>query len=161
MVLDPYIQDILHELDNQSDRGAALIAASMLDITLRWLIQCRLATFPDCAKILFLDEGAPMGSFASRIKMARALGCIGQLSYDHLTSIRLIRNQFAHSPLKIDFTNEAISDEIEKLLPDNPEWKPEWSAQRRRYIGTIITLAQAFDAATKLHFEDTVPLWLN
>lgn len=159
MNLDPHIQDIIHELENQSDRGAALIAASMADIALRWAMQCRLVDFKDFAEVLFLREGAPLSSFAARIKVARAVGAVGPVVEGHLDAVRRVRNQFAHSPLKIDFTHELIAAEIDKLLPDNPAWKPEWSPQRRRYIGTAITMIQALDAVAKAHAKDKIEVW--
>lgn len=159
MVLDDHVQDILHELDHQSDRGAALICAAMVEIGLRWAMQCRLALFKDCGEILFEKEGAPLGAFSARIKVARGMGVIGPQVEAHLDCLRRIRNQFAHSPLKIDFENPLIAAEINKLFDDNPDWKPEWSPQRRRYIGTAILLIQAFDAVTKDHHEDPIPVW--
>jgi hypothetical protein len=161
LVLDDHIQDILHELDHQSDRGVALIAASMLDIGLRWAIMCRLGDYPDSDKILFEDEGAPLGTFANRIKIAKAIGVIGPYTEGHLNSVRLIRNQFAHSPLKIDFANDLIAAEIDKLLADSPEWKPEWTPEKRRYVGTIITMIQALDAVTKKHGQEQVICWMQ
>lgn len=161
MVLDDHIQDILHEIEHQSDRGAALIGASLADIGLRWTMRCRLVHFKDCDQILFEKEGAPLGSFADRIRVARAIGVIGPGVEADLDTIRRIRNQFAHSPLKIDFTHDLIAAEIEKLLPDNPDWRPEWTPQRRRYLGTIIVMIQAFDAVTKEHFQDSIPIWMH
>lgn len=157
--LDPHIQDMLHELDNQSDRGAALIATAMVDVALARLMRCRIIHYKDVSEIVFKREGAPLSTFSSRIKVARAFGVIGQLTEEHLETVRRIRNQFAHSPLKIDFTNKLIADEIEKLLPDSSSWKSEWSVQRRRFIATCIFLLQGLMAAENEHINDTVQTW--
>jgi len=159
---DERVQDMLHELDNQTDRGAALIAAAMVDVALGRCMRCRLLYFDNCVDVLFENEGAPLGTFSARIKMARGLGVIGPLTESHLNSVRRVRNQFAHSPLKIDFTNELIAAEIDKLLPDNnPSWHPEWTTQRRRYIGTASLIMSALETRTEQHINDTHDLWLT
>lgn len=161
LVLDEHIQDILHELDNQSDRGVALIAAAIVDLSLGRLMRCRLVDYKNCSEILFEKEGAPLSAFSAKIKIARAIGVVGPYTEGHLDSIRQIRNQFAHSPLKIDFTNPLIAAEINKLLPDNAEWKPEWTPERRRFIGTTIILAQALETRATEHVQDRIDIWLN
>lgn len=159
--LDPHIQDMLHELDNQTDRGAALIASAMTEVTLTRLMCCRIVIHDDAQDILFYKEGAPLGSFATRIKVARAFGVIGPLTEAHLDTIRRIRNQFAHSPLKIDFTHKLIAAEIDRLLPDSGTWKQEWTPQRRRFIGTTIILMQGMEAAVRELMDNQVTVWTN
>ena len=161
-IQDEHVSDIIHELDNQTDRGAALIAAALLDTALRRTMSTRLAHFNDFERIIFESEGAPLGSFFARIKVARALGVIGEVAEVHLDAIRRIRNQFAHSAFRIDFENELIAAEVDKLLPDtDPEWKPQFSPARRRYIGTAIDMMRALDALSKEHIQDTIPVWLD
>lgn len=159
--LDPHIQDIVTELNEQSDRGAALVAAAIVDAAVARLLRCRIAAYKDCEEILFWKEGAPLSTFSDRIKIARAVGCIGPMIEGHLDTVRRIRNQFAHSPLRIDFTHKLIAAEIEKLLPDNPDWKPEWSQQRRRYVGTVAVMTQALEATSQQHLQDKVDIWMN
>lgn len=159
--LDPHIQDIISELNEQSDRGAALVAAAIVDAAVARVLRCRIVEYKDCEEILFWKEGAPLSTFSDRIKIARAVGCIGAYTEGHLDTVRRIRNQFAHSPLKIDFTHKLIAAEIDKLLPDNPDWKPEWSQQRRRYVGTVVMLAQALESTSMAHKDDQVMLWMN
>lgn len=162
LVLDDHIQDIIHELDHQSDRGVALIAAALVDVALGRLMRCRLADYKDCGQLLFEKEGAPLSTFSNRIRVARGMGVIGAYTESHIDSIRRIRNQFAHSPLKIDFTNPLIAAEIGKLLPDsNPSWKPEFTPERRRYVGTCILLIQALEARIQEHVRDRIDIWMN
>ena len=159
--LTDHTQEIIHELEHQSDRGVALIIVANLEFSLMDAMRTRMVFFPNFEKIIFDQDGAVLGAFSDRIKMARALGVIGERSAAHLDSIRRIRNQFAHSPRKLDFTNELIAAEIDTLLPDNPEWKPQWSVPKRRYVGTAVTLAQALEHLAQEHFHDTIPVWMN
>ena len=159
--LTDHTQDILHEIEHQSDRGVALIIAANLEISLKMAMRARLVAYPDFEQTIFDKEGAPLSTFSDRIKIARGIGVIGEQVEAHLNCIRHIRNQFAHSPLKIDFRNELIAAEIENLLPDNPEWKPHWSPQKRRYVGTAVTLAQALEHVAAEHYHDTIPIWTS
>ena len=163
-IRDEHVNDIMHELDNQSDRGAALIAAAVVEVALRRAISSKIGAFPDWEEILFESEGAPMGTFYARIKMARALCIIGPIAEAHLDAIRRIRNQFAHSVFRIDFESPAIAQEIDKLLSDDSQdWKPEFSSQRRRYTGTAVLLAQALENELRkqLEREPEFPVWLS
>lgn len=142
--LSPHLQDLAHELETQSDRGAALIASAMVDVTLIRLIMCRMAPVEGMHEILFEKEGGPLGTFSARIKVARAFGIIGAAVEADLDCIRRIRNQFAHSPLKIDFGNSLIAAEIKKLRIDIGG-RDGWSAERNRFIGTAFNLMSAME----------------
>ena len=156
---DEHIKEVIDELATQSDRGAALIAASLLDVSLRQAMRCRFVAFKDFTETMYMNQGAPLGSFSARITVARAMGVIGELAESHLNSIRRIRNQFAHSPIKVDFTHEAVASEIEGLAPDNPEWMPSWTPQRRRYLGTCVLLGEVLERVIFEHHADTHQVW--
>jgi hypothetical protein len=156
-----HTQDILHEIEHQSDRGVALIVTANLEISLKMAMRSRLVAYDDFEQTIFDKEGAPLSTFSDRIKIARAMGVIGQHVEAHLDSIRHIRNQFAHSPLRIDFENELIAAEIDNLWPDNPEWRPHWTAGKRRFVGTAVCLAQALDHVAGEHYNDTIPIWTS
>lgn len=157
LLLPEHIPDIMDELESQTDRGVALIAAALVDTVLANAIRTKLAHFDDFESVIFENEAAPLSSFYARTKMARALGIIGPLSEAHLDAIRRIRNQFAHSALKLDFQNDLIAKEIDKLLPDeNPSWRPDLTPQRRRYVGTCALLVQALDDYVGKHSQDTI-----
>jgi DNA-binding MltR family transcriptional regulator len=80
-------------LDKDSDRGAALVAAALLDAQLENLFQRRLRAHQDS---LLINNG-PLSTFASRIKVASALGWIDEDVEADLNLIRDIRNRLAHS----------------------------------------------------------------
>jgi hypothetical protein len=150
------LADIFYELDNQTDRGAALIGAGLVDDYLKKAMRARLAHFNNFEEIMFENEGAPLGTFSARIKVARALNVIGPVCEGHLDAIRRIRNQFAHSVLKIDFKHPLIEAECDKLLKDDPEWKPEFSPSRRRYTMTVVDMSKAFAELSDKEHENTI-----
>jgi DNA-binding MltR family transcriptional regulator len=158
--LSEHVQDIIHELDSQTDRGLALIATALVDVSLTRLMMCRVLDYEGAADTIFYNEGAPLSSFSARIKVARAIGVIGPYTEQHLDALRRIRNQFAHSPLKIDFANPLIAAEIDKLLPDNPKWRPDLPTERRRFLGTATVLIEAMAVREEEHRLDPIPMWM-
>jgi hypothetical protein len=153
----------LRELQSESDRGLALVGASVIDDKLRatlksFLVDCKAGT-------KLLDEpSAPLATLSSRIDACLSLGLIDQFEYDEVTLIRKVRNAFAHglhgttfqtepipglcstlkSPLPIGigdptasprfrYTNSVISI-VTRLY-----YRPEWVAQERRVIKVWVT----------------------
>ncbi|MGH7860101.1 MAG: hypothetical protein ACREQY_22470 [Candidatus Binatia bacterium] len=93
----------------ETDRGAAIVAASLLDDLLEQLL--RRSMLP-CASDDFFRGYGPLSSFSAKIDLARFLGLIGRGEYSELHRIRKIRNVFAHSldpELSFD-PNRAASD---------------------------------------------------
>ena len=138
-----------------------MIATALLEVSLTKALMTKLADFEGFDKTIFDGPGAILGSFYSRIKMARALGVAGPQVELHLDTIRTIRNTFAHSAFKIDFQHDLVAAEIEKLLPDNnPDWKPEFTSQRRRFLGTVTLLGSALHEKAQEHAGERIDLWL-
>lgn len=100
-------------LHDESDRGAALIAAALLDAQLERLFRARLKCHQD--RLLGFD-GA-LATFSTRIKVARGLEWIdGEVEKD-LDVIRNIRNRFAHSfDQDLTFENAEIQSWCSSLL---------------------------------------------
>jgi len=126
------------DLKAQSDRGAALIAGSLVDAATRLALQCKMIEMTDEeAASLFEQPNAPLGTFSARIKTGRALGIYGPLLEKKLNKIRNIRNQFAHALVPIDFGNELVAKECESFpLAMMPKWPlpNDWSDTRIRYV---------------------------
>ena len=87
------LDDFETRLHNDSDRGAVLVAAALLDAQLEDLLRSRLRHHQD--KLLGLD--GPLATFANRIRFARAMELIEVAVESDLNIIRNIRNKFAHS----------------------------------------------------------------
>jgi hypothetical protein len=87
---------IVTELENQSDRGAAIVGASWVEEALQLAIDGQLVDEKKVWKRLF-DNSGPLATFSSKIDLARLLGIIDHDVYSDLHIIRDIRNGFAHS----------------------------------------------------------------
>ena len=93
-------------LDEETDRGCALMAAAFLDTELSSLLKRRFVDDPRPVADLLRSSG-PLGTFSSRIDLAYLLGLIGARVKRDLHLIRKIRNDFAHvhEPLSFESTN--------------------------------------------------------
>lgn len=107
------LQDSLAE---ESDRGMALISSALAELGLFWAIYRRMPYLGEEVKAqTFIGVGAPLGSFSSRIIIARAMGIIGPETETLLNQVRQIRNAFAHALRSLDFENDRIKLECERL----------------------------------------------
>lgn len=120
--MPPGVKDFLSQLRAESDRGCALISASILDERLADL--CRL-TFVRDKKVqetivprLFSAPG-PFSSFWSKIMFCRAADLINSSQYEDLEKIRKIRNLFAHSYGRVRFSDDAVVKLCSKLQAAN------------------------------------------
>jgi hypothetical protein len=156
---DHNTQELSEELENQSDRGLALIAAALVDVNLKRAMLCRLVGFKDSDEILFYKDGSPLGSFSNRIRVARGLGVIGPELESILDIIRRIRNQFAHSPLRIDFASPLIEAEVNKLPPDTLDYRADWTSQRKRFFCAVVYAGFELEEVAAKHTNDRVPVW--
>ena len=117
--IDPMLTEIVGGialLKTETDRGAALVGAAMLDEGLRSALGMYFE--PDVAGDL-LDEGnSPLHPFSSRIKMAYALTIVARDLYLDLDVIRSVRNEAAHfdrrrgAGFNTGFHNASIKDRV-------------------------------------------------
>jgi len=70
-----YFAEFLKEFQEETDRGAALVGAALIDTRLERLLCSHLLSTP-VAQELVTGGNAPIGPFSSRIKMSYALGLI-------------------------------------------------------------------------------------
>ncbi|MEI9804344.1 MAG: DUF4145 domain-containing protein [Pseudolabrys sp.] len=93
------IEEIYEEIEAQTDRGAAIIAAAILDDALksRLILTSNLSD-----RIFSYEKNGPLAQFSSKIDMTAATGLLPKETCDSMHLIRRIRNKFAHSiePLK-------------------------------------------------------------
>ena len=160
--LDQLDQDMLAEMSEQSDRGAAIVAFAYLDDLLRKVIQSRLHNYKhkgeDIWKTMFTGAG-PLATFSARRRLALMLGIIGLETYDDLGRLSQIRNEFAHRRSRRTFKSQRIRDLCEALkIPirkkleslDEPTL-PESvvSKSRLTYLNTIMYLCGSLRVLAK------------
>ncbi len=118
----------LHDLNFESHRGAVLLSCAYLDDLLRDTLKAFFTDGPEADRLL---EGfnAPIGTFSARATTAYCCRLISELEYRELTTLRKIRNEFAHSKIAA-FNDKKISDLCAKLalkafdVPGKPPLHP-------------------------------------
>ena len=98
------------------DRECTMAYGALLDSFLAACIRQNLRIEKaDTLKELFQDHNAPLSSLSSKIIVAQTLGIIFPEMRRQIDVVRRIRNAFAHAVQHLDFENETISQEAQKL----------------------------------------------
>ncbi|WP_341705007.1 MltR family transcriptional regulator [Ferrovibrio sp.] len=127
----------LSRFNDESDRGAVMIAASMMDDLLRRKIIADLEPVRQ-AKLLFDGLSAPLGSLSAKMLMAYTLGLIDERMFKELRTIQKIRNRFAHD-IHVDFKDDSIKDLCGNLtFMNDPEKK--LPARNRFDLSSVTTI---------------------
>lgn len=145
------ISRFLRELQSESDRGLALVGASVIDDKLRATLKSFLV---DCkAGSRLLDEpSAPLATLSTRIDACLSLGLIDQFEYDEVTLIRKVRNAFAHGLHGTSFQTEPIPGLCSTLKSPLPIGAGYPTASPRfRYMNSVISIV------TRLYYR---PEWV-
>ena len=115
---------IVEEFKNESDRGAAVLAGSLVENYLAMYLKSNMI---DDQKIDDLFHGfGPFSTFSQRCESAYAFGLITIKQKKILSKIKDIRNHFAHKPFIATFEEPPISDlcksiSIKELLPETSD----------------------------------------
>ena len=161
-------QDMVAEIGEQSDRGAAIVAFAFLDDVLTDVIQSRLHKYKhkgeDVSKFMFQGAG-PLATFSARRRLALMLGIIGPKTYDDLVRLAQVRNEFAHGRLRRTFKSQKIIDLCKALTtPIHAKFISNYekflsesvvSEARTAYVSTIMYLTGCLRAIAK--FGDGPP----
>lgn len=133
------LSDFAQEFGRESSRGAALLAASLLDERLKEILQ---AYFVDSkvSKDLLDGFNAPLGTFASRVSLAYALGLIQKNEFDEITIIRRVRNEFGHKWKDVTFDTAHVADLCRKLPWLGPPGQPGENDPRSRFSVAVLIL---------------------
>lgn len=100
-------------LNDETDRGCALMAASFIEHRLGELLETYLVK--DEAVTALLSSTGPLGSFSARIDMAYAVALISKAMRRDLHLLRKIRNDFAHTPKELSFKTRTVADRCREL----------------------------------------------
>lgn len=105
--LAEYQMEVEKEIENASDRGIALICASVIDEMLSELLKTVLIDNDKIDKDLFKGNKA-LSTFDNKKNMAFYLGLISKNELDNITYLQRVRNKFAHQISGISFDNQDI-----------------------------------------------------
>ena len=100
-------------LNNETDRGCALMAASLLEHRITELLRKNFVE--DKSSTLLLSPSGPLGAFSNKIDISYALALIPQAMKRDLHLLRKIRNIFAHTTEVVTFDTPAIKDRCFEL----------------------------------------------
>ena len=103
----------LNEFNSESQRGAALLAASMLDEQLKSMLEAFLIEGEQSTRLVS-GYNAPLGTFASRLGACMAMGLVTASEFEEIDLIRQIRNQFGHN-LGVSFNSPKVRALCDKL----------------------------------------------
>ena len=104
---DDEFMNALQEMQRESDRGAAIMGAALLEEGLRKLIEAALENKED-DQALFDDQGAPFYSLHAKTIAAFGMGLVDKQTKKDIDIVRGVRNQFSHALRAIKFSNEAV-----------------------------------------------------
>jgi hypothetical protein len=123
------------EFTAETDRGAALVGAALIDNRLERLLRAHFLNDATADKLL--SSTAPLGTFSARIDASYALGLVTEVEFRECDLIRRIRNEFAHRLHGLTFENQAIANRCRELKAMAYE---RWGSPRQRYMNSVITL---------------------
>lgn len=105
--------EIVPHFHKESDRAAALLAASFLEAAIRNEVEKFLVDDPASAGLF--RPYRPLSEFSGLIDLSFCLGLLTRQMRSDLTMIRRIRNHFAHHPEHVTFTMSPVSDLCREL----------------------------------------------
>ncbi len=125
-------QDYVNYLREESDRGAIILAATLVDDALQEALKRHLTGLNSDEKTRIFDYNGPLGSFSSRIIMAQGLGFFTRTTRKQIDIIREMRNVAAHAHLLVNFDAPIIKeafasifDKVDGARADVESWDRE------------------------------------
>lgn len=163
--MEPEIQQLSHflgEFNKESDRGAALVAASMLDERLQEILSNFLVQSPT-SKELLGGFNAPLGTFSARAAAALSLGLIQENEFNEIALIRKIRNEFGHGWKPLSFESGRVADLCRQLPWLGPAEHEAGATVRARFNAAVAILLT--DLLWRVHLVSkerrTLKVWPN
>lgn len=149
--------DALLEMHKESDRGAAIMGAALLEEGLENLLRAAMAN-PDDKAGLFDDKGAPFGTMHAKTLSAYAFGLIGEPLTKDIEIVRSVRNQFSHALRPITFRTPSVSHTclpLEKYVPAHLLKFPEHDPGKARFVfeAACLDIWKELASATTAEYE--------
>jgi mannitol operon repressor len=133
----------LREFQNETDRGAALVGAAMIDDRLEETLRAFMVS-NKAADSLFDGGNAPLGTFSSRIDAAFGLGLVDAHEHRECHVIRRVRNEFAHRKHGVTFADEKISALCATLQSDLPGGRESFQGKPRHvFVNAVVLITMA------------------
>lgn len=135
------LAEFVSELERETDRGLALVAAALLDEKLAQTLKAFFCESYPASRLL--DEGnATLGTLSSRVELCYALGLIDAHEYAEIGLIRKVRNEFAHAKHGLTFKGQRIQGLCASFNSDLPEGADYPTTDPRfRFINASVAMA--------------------
>jgi hypothetical protein len=115
------VEAYVEELKKQTDRGAGIVAAAVVEDALEFTIKRRLIELSNTRADSLFGRMRPLSSFSAKIELGFALGLYDDKLRRPLNMIRDIRNEFAHNMEATSFDHPDIAklvDDARALIPE-------------------------------------------
>lgn len=110
------INEFIKELGKETDRGAALVAAAVVDYKLKAVLQAHVISgLTDKQRNHVFGRQGVLDTFAAKITLCYALGLIDKAEYEEIDLLRNIRNDFAHETYGLSFETDPICSHVLRL----------------------------------------------
>jgi mannitol operon repressor len=152
----------LKELNRESERGAVLIAAAMIDDLLERTILAFLVDHEQTKRLLD-GFNAPLGTLSARALAAFSLALLSETEYRDCERIRKIRNAFAHN-VHMSFEDQSVKDNCKNLELSAKDYGEVRVGARGQYTtaatGLIMNLTNRphYAAQRRLTFHGTTEI---
>ena len=149
--------DIWRSLQEETDRGAAVVAGAFVEEELRRLVRSQFQEIKGVTDSLFKGIG-PLASSRVQADVALTMGLIPSWIHSELGRIRKIRNEFAHQPRgttaqgateRLTFDTQKIKD-LMKDLGTPLEHHVKCDTLREKYVLMCRTLIGAIRMQPRL-----------
>jgi hypothetical protein len=152
---------ILQEVVEGTDRSAALVLCSIVEVTLIAAITTRMQEM-DSSEFdkLFFGADAPLSTLSAKIRVGKAIGLYQSKLESALRKIKNIRNAFAHSAKPLPFAHPLIGKELAEIPQVDliPEWfaargltTQKMSSERAKYFGLCMDAVQVLEHVAELN----------
>ncbi len=117
-ITDATIDAHAKSIEAESDRGAIIITAAMIEDTLTQALRKKVAHLNSKEVSDLFDHSGPMGTFSAKIKNAQAMGIVDRTTRSHIEVIKEMRNACAHSQRPLTFADSELREAVFSMLTD-------------------------------------------
>lgn len=152
--LEVLMAEFRGKLEEETERGLAIVGAAFLDDALAELLRAYL--IDDSKMVVNGLLGGSFGSFKKRCDLAYALGLIGPDMHSDLDQIREIRNRFAHRFSPPDFSASEVVERCKNFkIADLVDSGKDNSARDQFIISVSLLAAQIVRQMKKTPHRET------
>ena len=133
------VREILESLQEETDRGAAIVGESYLSDALDTLLLKIMINDPKAAKALL---NGSLRKFNARIELAYCLGYVSERIRDKMHIIGQIRNEFAHTNEDLHYDSDRIRSYCNGLSSRPLPASTNSGVIRKRFMSAVVQLAK-------------------